>query len=174
MTERERELAYIAKWRPAASKDDSMAMSNVAAAYRIMGNLRLSFRWFKRAADFGDGDAMVESGYCYQHGAGVRRNTGLAEAAYHAAIRSKYITPFAREEAMYHLATLLIQCHPKTWHRTVRSLLRRANADNDYPQASALLCSLTNGQATKVCVCRRGLMRRLAILKCPIHRKPAG
>jgi TPR repeat protein len=82
-------------------------MSNVAAAYRILGNLKLAARWYKRAAEQGDGDAMTDWGYCLQHGVGVRRDERSAELAYRSAIACKWITDFSREEAMYHLAVLL-------------------------------------------------------------------
>jgi TPR repeat protein len=56
----DRENQYIRKWRPIAVRGDSSAMSNVAAAYRILGNFRLAARWYKRAAEQGDGDAMTD------------------------------------------------------------------------------------------------------------------
>ena len=103
----DRENQYIRKWRPIAIRGDSTAMSNVAAAYRILGNLKLAARWYKRAAEQGDGDAMTDWGYCLQHGVGVRRDERSAELAYRSAIACKWITDFSREEAMYHLAVLL-------------------------------------------------------------------
>ena len=86
-----------------AARGDSVATSNVAAAYRILGNFRLAARWYKRAAEQGDGEAMVDWGYCVQHGVGVRRNERSAERAYRSAIACQRITDFSREEAMYHL-----------------------------------------------------------------------
>lgn len=43
---------------PRRVRGDSTAMMNVAAAYRVLGNPRLTFRWFKKAADVGDGDPL--------------------------------------------------------------------------------------------------------------------
>ena len=57
-------------------------MSNVAAAYRILENFRLSARWCKRAAEHGDGDALTDWGYCLQDGIGIRKDTRTAERAY--------------------------------------------------------------------------------------------
>lgn len=56
-------------------------MSNVAAAYRILENFRLAARWYQRAAESGDGDALTEWGYCLQHGVGIRKDTKAAERA---------------------------------------------------------------------------------------------
>ncbi len=106
MTALDREKQYIRKWRPKAVRGDSIAMSNVAAAYRILGNLRLAARWYRRASERRDGDALTEWGYCLQHGVGIRKDRRAAERAYRAAIGSKWITDFCREEAMYHLAVL--------------------------------------------------------------------
>ena len=58
----DQENQYIRKWRPKAVRGDSSAMSNVAAAYRILENFRLAARWYKKAAEQGDGDAMTEWG----------------------------------------------------------------------------------------------------------------
>src|SRR3954471_2278651 len=99
MTTLDRERNYVAKWRLKAVRGDSFAMSNVAAAYRILGNFRLAARWHKMAAEHGDGDALVDWGYCLQHGVGIRKDKRGAERAYRAAINSKWITDYSREEA---------------------------------------------------------------------------
>ena len=49
----ERENQYIRKWRPLAVRGDSIAMSNVAAAYRILEKFKLSARWYQKAAEHG-------------------------------------------------------------------------------------------------------------------------
>src|SRR5579862_3596592 len=101
MTTLDREKRYIRRWRPKAIRGESVAMSNVAAAYRILGKSRLAARWFRRAAEHGDGDALTDWGYCLQHGVGIRKEERAAELAYRSAIASKRITDYAREEAMY-------------------------------------------------------------------------
>src|SRR4051812_22853116 len=70
---REREEAYIRRQRRLLPKGDGTAASNIAAAYRILGRHRLAFGWWRKGAARGDGDALLEVGYCYQHGLGVRR-----------------------------------------------------------------------------------------------------
>jgi TPR repeat protein len=170
----DREKQYIHKWRPTAIRGDSCAMSNVAAAYRILGNFRLAARWYKRAAEQGNGDAMTDWGYCLQHGVGVRRDEGSAERVYRSAIACKWITDFSREEAMYHLAVLLLRRKSASPRRAAVRLLRVANADGDYPQAEALLRTVRSADVSRVCICRRHLRPRLAKRHCPVHRSRKG
>jgi len=169
MSALEREKQYIRKWRPKAVRGDSIAMSNVAAAYRILENFRLAARWYKRASEHGDGDALTDWGYCLQHGLGTRKDERAAERAYRAAIDSKCITDYSREEAMYHLAVLLLGRRPASSRRAAARLLRVASADGDYPQAEALLRSMKSADVVDVCVCRRHLRARLARRHCSLH-----
>ena len=147
MTALDREKHYIRKWRSKAVRGDSIAMSNVAAAYRILGNLRLAARWYKRASEHRDGDALLEWGYCLQHGAGIPKDRRAAERAYWAAIGSDWITDDSREEAMYHLAVLLLGRRSAPCRRAAAGLLRDATADRDYPQAEALLRGVESADA---------------------------
>jgi TPR repeat protein len=144
-------------------------MSNVAAAYRILENFRLAARWYERAAEHGDGDALTEWGYYLQHGVGTRKDEMAAERAYRAAIASQWITDYAREEAMYHLAVLLLSRRSARSRRAAAELLRVASADGDYPQAEALLHVVKSADGRALCVCRRHLRPRLARRHCPLH-----
>lgn len=165
----EKERAAIARLRPYAKAGDVIAMNNTAAGYRILGRNVLAFRWWSRCAKTGDGDALLEIGYCYQHGVGVRRNSGAAAESYRAAIKSDNITQWGCEEAMYHLATLLL-AHTPT--RAVRlqalKLLNAANTDGDYPEAEALAAQI-NALPEVFCACRRGLRPVLARRLCLLH-----
>jgi TPR repeat protein len=165
----DREKRYIHKWRRIAVRGDSGAMSNVAAAYRILGKFRLAARWYKRAAEQADGDAMTDWGYCLQHGVGLRKDEKSAERVYRSAIASKWITDYSREEAMYHLAVLLLGRQSVPARRAAAKLLRVANADGDYPQAEALLRIVGSADVRNVCICRRRLRPRLAKRHCPLH-----
>ena len=169
MTTLEREKRYIRKWRAKAARGDCSGMSNVAAAYRILENFRLAARWYKRAAEHGDGDALTEWGYCLQHGVGTLKDEMAAERAYRAAIASKWITDYAREEAMYHLAVLLLSRQSAHSRRAASELLRVASADGGYPQAEALLQVVKSADGQVLCVCRRHLRPRLARRHCPLH-----
>jgi TPR repeat protein len=169
MTALEREKQYIQKWRPKAVRGDSIAMSNVAAAYRILGNFRFAARWYRKASERGDGDALTEWGYCLQHGIGVQRDKKAAERAYRAAMGSDWITDYCREEAMYHLAVLLLGRRSASSRRAAARLLHDASADGDYPQAEALLQVVESVDPGHICVCRRHLRPRLARRHCPLH-----
>ena len=150
---------------------DSIAMSNIAAGYRILGRRSLAFRWWKRGADAGDGDDLLEVAYCYHHGLGVRRNAAAAARAYAGAIGSTAITQFAREEAMYHLAVLLLSTRRTAVVRSrVVKLLARANADGDYPQAAELATAIDSSRGA-LCTCRRGLRPGLGRVHCQRHRR---
>lgn len=165
----EREKHYIRKWRAKAARGDCVAMSNVAAAYRILENFRLAARWYQKAAEHGDGDALTDWGYCLQHGLGIRKDTRAAERAYRAAIRSPWITDYGREEAMYHLAVLLLRKQSTSSRRAAVTLLRAASADKDYAQAETLLQMAGLAGVRNVCICRRRLRPRLAKRQCPLH-----
>jgi hypothetical protein len=169
MSTLDRERRYIRKWRGKAARGDCSAMSNVAAAYRILENFRLAARWYEKAAVHGDGDALIEWGYCLQHGVGTGKDELAASRAYRAAIAATWITDYAREEAMYHLAVLLINRRTAASRRTAAELLGAACADGDYPQAAALLDVVQSADGRGVCVCRRHLRPRLARRHCPLH-----
>jgi len=169
MTTLERERQYIRKWRGMASRGDSFAMSNVGAAYRILEKFRLSAKWFQRAAESGDGDALMDWGYCLQHGIGTEKDEVAAERAYREAIDSKQITDYSREEAMYHLAVIVLNGQTSTSRRVASKLLRNANADNDYKQAEDLFHMIGSSDLGEICICRRHLRPRLAKRHCPLH-----
>lgn len=99
-----RDSAVAIKWdRRAIGLGEIIAMGNLAAEYRRLGNLRLAHQWFLRAAKMGDGDAAVDAGYGYLYGIGVRRNLQFARSLLRLAARTTYVTPYAREEALYNL-----------------------------------------------------------------------
>jgi TPR repeat protein len=150
-------------------RGDSPAQNNMAASYRILGKLRLATKWFKKAAESGDGDAMADWAYCLQHGAGIRRDERLAERVYRRAIGHKSITEADREEAMYHLAVLLIRRGSAQARRAATKLLERANVDGDFPQAQTLLEAIQTAAPVQICVCRRYLRPSLGRRFCPLH-----
>ena len=141
---------------------DPVAPGNIAAEYRAAGARHLAYQWWRRAASDGNGDALVEVGYCLHYGIGVRRNLSEAIAAYRAASRATGITPYGREEALYHLAVVrLDRDGARRGRRSAIASLRAAATDGDYPAASALLEALVRGAAFEICRCRRGLKRAL-------------
>jgi hypothetical protein len=113
---------------------------------------------------------MLEVAYCYDHGIGVQRDDTAAARYYEAAIRSSNISQYDQEEAMYHLAVLLMEKRDDgAVRRRVVNLLRKANADGDYPQAAEFLASMDTPEF-EPCACRRRLRPRLARIACRRHR----
>jgi hypothetical protein len=165
----ERENRYIARHLPHAKAGDSSAMHNVGAAYRILGKHAAAYRWWRKSAASGDGTDSLEVGYCLHHGAGVRKDLAAAARAYEAAMVSDRASQLDREEAMYLRAVLLLSSKVSASRKRAISLLRKANADNDYPQAAELLAA-PNSPLAPICTCRRELRRGLARLHCPVHR----
>jgi len=166
----ERERRYIAKHLPKAKAGDTSAMHNVGAAYRILGKHAAACRWWKKAAASGDGTDQLEVGYCLHHGAGVRKDLGAAARAYDVAMVSDRASQLDREEAMYLRAVLLLSSAVNTSRRRAISLLRKANADDDYPQAATLLAA-PETSAQSICTCRRELRLGLARLHCQVHKQ---
>jgi TPR repeat protein len=165
----------IAKLKKLVRSGDAMQISNIAATYRMAGNRRRAFEWWKRAAErrWKDGSSSMELGYCYQYGIGVRRDPRLACGAYRAAVRSQWIDEYSREEALYHLAVAYLDLDSgQRGRRRAAKLLRVAASDGDYPQASDLLDCLDSPGPLSVCRCRRGLRRSLGgQVQCAVHAR---
>jgi hypothetical protein len=164
----ERNVAQAIRWyRRAARAGDSTATSNLATVYRDAGKAGLAFQWWKRAADMRDGDAAVDVGYCCQYGIGTRKNTANAKRLFRRAIVSKDISQYGREEAMYHLAIQFIN----EWKQQFAiPLLKRAAADDDFPEAALVLKQLTKKSDYDPCRCRRFINKQLrGHTKCSLH-----
>ena len=167
-----RTRAGMARLRVRARRGDLVAASNLAAEYRILKRPALAYRWWQRAIAIQEnGDDLLEVAYCLQHGIGVRRDLRQAAKSYARASQSSSSTEGGREEALYHLATVLLTQRGSRTRAT--DLLRRANVDDDYPQARALLGQLALRQnELEVCHCRRWLMRSLGgAAKCGLHAR---
>ena len=119
----------------------------------------------------GDGDAMVDYGYCLQHGEGVRRDLISAEAMYRRAIVSNHVCDNGREEALYLLSVILLRNESASSRREAMKLLKAANGDGDYPVAQRLLEDVALGREGIACTCRRYLRPGLARVHCLVHRQ---
>lgn len=163
-----RNVAQAIRWyRQAARSGDSTAAYNLATVYRDAGKARLAFQWWERAANMRDGDAAVDVGYCYQYGIGTRRDAANAKRMFRRAIASRDISQSGREEAMYHLAVQFID---EGKRQLALSLLKRASADNDFPEAASILNQLRIGSDFVPCRCKRFINKQLrGHAKCSLH-----
>lgn len=166
--------AEIARLKKLLRTGESFHMTNIAATYRMAGNRKRAFEWWRRAASVKpvDGDAFLELGYCYQYGIGVRKNLQAACRSYLVAIRSYFICEFSHEEAQYHLAIAYLDLNAgsRSRSRSIK-LLHEAATDGDYPQADDLLAQLESGQALLLCRCRRELPSKYGGKEqCSLHR----
>lgn len=156
-------------YRRAVRGGNSTGASNLATIYRDAGNPRLAFKWWSRASEMGDGDDAVSIGYCYQYGIGTRRDAGKAKRQYRRAIAARDIAPYGREEAMYHLA---IQYLDEGRPKMALPLLDRAAADDDYPEAVAVLKQIHAGSGYQPCRCRRFIRKELrGHAVCVVHKR---
>jgi len=145
-------------YRRAVRLGDSSAASNASTVYRDRGQLPRAHRWMMRAAAMGDGDAAGDAGYSYLYGIGVRRNIHSARLMLGRALRSRNISGYGREEALYNLAI----AHVDSGHPSLAiPFLERACTDGDYPEAAALLAQIRAKSALTPCRCRRFINRRL-------------
>jgi TPR repeat protein len=115
----------------------------------------------------GDGDAMVDAGYCYQYGIGVRKNIAVARRLYRRAIPVRDISMWGREEAFYHLAVSYLDADKP---KLALPLLKRAAKDGDYPEAAAVFRQLDAKEAVEPCRCRRFIRKSLrGHAECAVH-----
>jgi TPR repeat protein len=147
--------------------DGTTGAGNLATIYRDAGDLRRAFGWWMRAAAMGDGDAMVDAGYCYQYGIGVRKNIAAARKLHRRAIAARDITMWGREEALYQLGVSYLDAGEP---RLALPLLKRAARDGDYPEAAAILRQIRMKEKIEPCRCRRFINRDLrGHAMCAVH-----
>jgi TPR repeat protein len=148
--------------------------NNIATVHRDWGDMRRAFAWWRRAADARDDEAWVTVGYCYYYGIGVRRNRAAAVASFRRARKGIFISDCGREEALYHLAVAYLDRTGSRSRSQARTLLAKANVDDDYPEARDLLAQLDAGAALRPCRCRRGWYKTiLGQAACEVHGRPA-
>jgi hypothetical protein len=97
-----------------------------------------------------------------------------ALAALNRACEAESISEFDDEWAFYQRAVVLLDQGGEVNQSTAKALLIRANADDDYPEARALLRQMADGTDTIPCRCRRGLSRTVhGQARCPVHNRLA-
>lgn len=139
------------RWFRKAWDADRMAIaaSNIAKVYRDQGKHRLSFAWFQRAVDAGDGDDLVELANHYLSGRGVRKNPTRAVGLLRRAARSNQITESGRDQANYVLGRCYVVGDgvPRSLARA-RAYFLKANRDGDHPQAAEALLQMSLPEVT--------------------------
>jgi TPR repeat protein len=156
-------------FRQAAKRGDHAAASSLGYAYDVGLGTGLAFQWWKRAADMHDGDAAVDVGYCYQYGIGTRKNAANAKRMFRRAIASRDVSQYGREEALYHLAVQFID---EGKRQLAFPVLKRATADDDFPEAASVLNQLKTKSVYAPCRCKRSINKRLrGHTKCSLHAR---
>lgn len=155
----QRDVDQAIRWyRRATDLGNAGAASNLATVYRDAGRARLAFQWWKRSEDMGDGNAAVDVGYCYQYGIGTKEDPASAKRMFKRAIASRNISQNGREEAMYHLAVQFID---EGQPGLALPLLKRACADDDFPEAKSLLKQIKTQTTCVPCRCKRHINKAL-------------
>jgi len=119
------------------------AAQNIALTYRQIGDLRTAVKWFRKSADAGDGDALVQLGIHYYWGKGVRKNPRAAVGCFRAATKVKYISEVGRDDAFFLLGVASFEGKGvKPSIKNAKKMFERANIDNDNPAARKMLGQL--------------------------------
>jgi len=129
--------------RRAFRAGDACAAQNIAITYRQIGDLRTAVKWFRKSADAGDGDALIQLGIHYYWGKGVRKNPKTAVRCFRIATKAKNISEAGRDDAFFLLGVAYSEGEGvRASVRNARKLFERANIDNDHQAASKILCQL--------------------------------
>jgi TPR repeat protein len=129
------------RWYKRALRQGSdIAPNNIATVYRDKGNNRRAMHWYRRAVAGGDGNALVEIGWRYYKGVGVKCDPREAVQCFRKAIASKNITQAGREDAMLHLGVAFHEGRgvKKSDARAIR-WASLANKDDDHDRARDLI-----------------------------------
>lgn len=129
--------------RRASRAGDTCVAQNIAITYREIGDLRAAVRWFRKSADAGDGDAMIQLGVHYYWGMGVRKNPTAAVRCFRIATKVTNICEASRDDAFFFLGFAYFKGEGVRASLTsARKMFERANIDNDNPAARKMLRQL--------------------------------
>ncbi len=144
---------------------------NLGTWYRDRGRYREAYRWYERAVEGADGDALVTMGYCVYYGIGVARDSARAMHLWRRVDDTPFVTEFGREEARYLRAVALLDRGRQRDVAAAVILLQRANGDEDYPEADVILEQVDADGEVVPCRCRRHRYRdTLGQAHCELHR----
>jgi uncharacterized protein len=129
--------------RRAFRAGNQCAAQNIAITYRENGDLTRAFKWFRRATEAGDGDAMIQLGIHYYWGKGVRTNPRVAVRCFRAATKVKNISGMGRDDAFFFLG---IAYHEGRGVQAstprAKKFFKQANIDSDHVAAEKMLSKL--------------------------------
>lgn len=129
--------------RKAFRAGDLCAAQNIAITYRENGDLKTAFKWFRRAAEAGDGNALIQLGIHYYWGKGVRRNPRAAVRRFRAATKVKNISGMGRDDAFFFLGIAYHEGRGvQSSISNAKKFFKRANIDSDHVAADKMLSKL--------------------------------
>jgi TPR repeat protein len=129
--------------RKAFHAGNSCAAQNIAITYRENGDLKTAFKWFRKAAEVGDGDALIQLGIHYYWGKGVRRNPRAAVRCFRAATKVKNISGMGRDDAFFFLGIAYYEGRGAPASiPNAKKFFKRANIDSDHVAAHKMLSKL--------------------------------
>jgi TPR repeat protein len=129
--------------RRAFRAGDSCAAQNIAITYRENGDLKTAFKWFRKAAGAGDGDALIQLGIHYYWGKGVRRNPRAAVRCFRAAKKVKNVSGMGRDDAYFFLGIAYREGRGvRASIPNARKFFKQANIDGDHVAAERMLSKL--------------------------------
>ncbi len=95
------------KWYYKAYRQgDAGAANNIATVYRDLGETKKMLWWFRRAAELGDLDVLLELGRRYEAADGVPRNLSKAVDSYRRVVASRHATEDDKVKAESRLSAL--------------------------------------------------------------------
>ena len=129
--------------RKAFHTGNSCVAQNIAITYRESGDLRAAVKWFRKSADEGDGDALIQLGIHHYWGKGTRKNPKAAVQCFRIATKARNICEWGRDDAFFFLGIAYCEGDGvKKSIPTARRLFKRADIDGDHLAASRMLLQL--------------------------------
>jgi uncharacterized protein len=126
--------------RKAFQSGNLCAAQNIAMTYRENGDSKAAIKWFRKAGEAGDGDALIQLGIHYYWGKGIRRNPRAAIQCFRRATRAKNISGVGRDDAFFFLGIAYQQGRGvRASTPTARQFFKRANIDGDHQAAGEML-----------------------------------
>jgi TPR repeat protein len=114
---------------------NNTAADNLALLYIKEGNFKEALRWLKKSIEVlpDNGDTLFELGKLYYNGLGVRKSYKQAHALFSNAIKSGYITQYAKEEALFYIGKMYFYGqYVERSKEKAKYLFEKANVDNDH------------------------------------------